>query len=176
MQAGFVDIEGVDDRLGGEQLQVGDVSELFGLQKIAAFGRMIGLDSSLRWNDNIGRNDMGEGSTGIEQFVHALQGFVCRPQLGIGLGFFFQLGQAALDGLQIGQNQLRVDDIDISPRVQVVFYMYNIGVLEGAHHMYDGVADPDVGQELVAESFALAGTGDQSGDIHERNRGGGNLA
>ena len=41
----------------------------------------------------------------------------------------------------------------------------HVVVLEAAHHVDDGVGLADVGQKLVAQAFALAGTGHQTGDI-----------
>ena len=37
--------------------------------------------------------------------------------------------------------------------------------------MHDGVGFADVGQELVAQAFALGGAGDQAGDVHELDDG-----
>ena len=48
--------------------------------------------------------------------------------------------------------------------------MVHVGVLEAAHHLHDGVDLADVGEELVAESLALARALDQTGDVHELDR------
>ena len=40
-------------------------------------------------------------------------------------------------------------------------------ILEAAHHVRDGVGLADVGEELVAQPFALGGAGDQAGDVDE---------
>jgi hypothetical protein len=40
-------------------------------------------------------------------------------------------------------------------------------VLETAHHVCDGLGLADVGEELVSETLALGGPGDETGDIDE---------
>ena len=45
--------------------------------------------------------------------------------------------------------------------------MNDVVVLEAAHDVRDGVALADVGEELVAEAFALARAGDETGDVDE---------
>ena len=49
--------------------------------------------------------------------------------------------------------------------------MGDVAVLEAAHDMGDGVAFADVGEELVAEAFALRGAAHQSGDVDESETG-----
>ena len=50
-------------------------------------------------------------------------------------------------------------------------HVLDVGVLEAADHVHDGVHLADVGEELVAEAFALAGALHQAGDVHELHRG-----
>ena len=50
--------------------------------------------------------------------------------------------------------------------------MHDIGVLEVANDLADGVAVADVGEELVPESLSLAGTLDEAGDVDELDRRG----
>ena len=50
-----------------------------------------------------------------------------------------------------------------------------ITVVKTANHVYDGICHPDIGQELVAQAFAPAGTLHQTGDVHEFDHGGGIL-
>jgi hypothetical protein len=45
--------------------------------------------------------------------------------------------------------------------------MGDVGILETAHHMGDGVDLADVGEELIAEAFALGGAANQAGDVDE---------
>ena len=43
----------------------------------------------------------------------------------------------------------------------------DVRVLEAAHDLHDGVHLADVGEELVAQSLALARALDQAGDVDE---------
>jgi hypothetical protein len=52
----------------------------------------------------------------------------------------------------------------------------DVVILEAAQHMRDGIDFADVGQELVAQPFALRCTAHQARDIDERNAGGDDLA
>ena len=49
-------------------------------------------------------------------------------------------------------------------------HVLDVGILEAAHHVNDRVDFADVGQELVAQPFALAGALDQAGDVQELDR------
>ena len=49
--------------------------------------------------------------------------------------------------------------------------MGDVGILEAAHHMRDGVDLADVGEELVAEAFALGGAAHEAGDVDEGQPG-----
>src|SRR5690625_3786715 len=50
--------------------------------------------------------------------------------------------------------------------------MDDIVIVEAAHHMRDGVGLANVGQELVAQAFALRRPGDKAGDVHKLHGGG----
>ena len=43
----------------------------------------------------------------------------------------------------------------------------DVVVDEAAHHVRDRIGLADVGEELVAQAFALRGAGDQAGDVDE---------
>ena len=45
--------------------------------------------------------------------------------------------------------------------------MHDAVVVEAAEHVYDGVALADVGEELVAQAFALAGSLHEAGNIDD---------
>ena len=53
--------------------------------------------------------------------------------------------------------------------------MDDVGVVEAADHVNDGVGGPDIGQELVAQPLALGGALHQTGDVHKLHHGGGGL-
>ena len=49
--------------------------------------------------------------------------------------------------------------------------MGDVAALEAAQHMDDGVDLADVGEELVAQAFALGGAAHQPGDVDEADPG-----
>jgi len=77
------------------------------------------------------------------------------------------LRQLLVDGLQVGQGEFGVDHLDVGDRVDPAGDVHDVLVLEAADDVGDRVALPDVGKELVAEPSALAGAGDQAGDVDE---------
>ena len=72
-----------------------------------------------------------------------------------------------LDRLQVGERELGVDDLDVGDRIDLARDVDDVGIVEAAHDVRDRVALADVREELVAQSFALARAGDQSGDVDE---------
>ena len=88
-----------------------------------------------------------------------------------GGGFFCALG----DGLDVGQDQLGVDDVDVPGGVHAAVHVDDVVVLKAAHHMHDGVHLADVAEKLVSQTLAPAGPLHQAGDVHEFQRGGGVL-
>ena len=83
------------------------------------------------------------------------------------LGLLAVLVGAALGGLQVGEDQLEVDDLDVADRVDAVLDMGDVGVVEAADDVEDGVHAADVPEELVAEAFALGRAADKAGDVDE---------
>ena len=83
----------------------------------------------------------------------------------------FELRQHVLDGLHVGEDQLGVDRVDVVGRIHLAVDMHDVVVLERAHDLADRVGLADVGQELVAQAFALGGALDDAGDVHEGHRG-----
>lgn len=83
------------------------------------------------------------------------------------------LRELALDGLEILELQLRVDDVLVGSGVYgCAALTHHIVVVEAADDVDDRVALTDVAEELVAEALALGGTLHQSGDIHDLTGGG----
>jgi hypothetical protein len=68
-------------------------------------------------------------------------------------GFLGQLGQAVLDRLQVGQDQLGVHRRDIALGIDPAVDVDHIVVVEDPDHLADGIALPDGGQELVAQAL-----------------------
>ena len=82
------------------------------------------------------------------------------------------LVDAALDGLEVTQLQLQVDDFLVAHGIYCSVNVGHVVVVEAAQHMDNGVSLTDIAQELVAQALATAGTLDQTGDIDDLDRGG----
>ena len=76
-----------------------------------------------------------------------------------------------LDGLEVPQGQLRVDDLHVGDGVHLAVDVDHVVVPKAAHHVADGVHLADVGEELVAESLPLARPPHEPGDVHELDGG-----
>ncbi len=76
-------------------------------------------------------------------------------------------GYAPLQTVEIGEHQLGLDGVGIFDRIDAALDMDHVLVLEAAEHIGDGIDLADMGEELVAEPFALRGAAHQPGDIDE---------
>ena len=72
-----------------------------------------------------------------------------------------------LHAFEVGQHQLGLDGFGVADRIDRAFDVRDVGVLEAAQNVNDRVHLADVGEELVAQAFALRGAAHQAGDIHE---------
>ena len=77
------------------------------------------------------------------------------------------LGYAALQHLQIREDELQVDGLYIAHRVNAPVHVHHIVIIEAPDHMDNGVALPDVGQELISQALTLGRALDQARNIHE---------
>ena len=68
--------------------------------------------------------------------------------------------------------QLCVDDFLVADGIDAAIDVYDAVVVEAAEHVDDGVALAYVGQELVAQPFALAGAFDEACNIDDVADGG----
>jgi hypothetical protein len=87
----------------------------------------------------------------------------------------FGLGRPFLHGLEIRENEFRVHHFDIADRIDRPKIMSDIFVLEATNGMRNGIHGPDVLQELVPQPFAFTGSPDETRNIEELKRRGGNL-
>ena len=72
---------------------------------------------------------------------------------------------------QIRQRQFRADGFNVGNRIDFARNVDDVVVVKAAHHVYDGIGFADVGEELVAQAFAFAGTGHQACDIDKFDNG-----
>jgi len=75
-------------------------------------------------------------------------------------------------GFEVGEEELGVDDVDVMERVDAAGDVDDLGVVEAADNVTDGVGGADVAEELIAKAFAFAGAFDEAGDVDELHRGG----
>ena len=139
------DVGGIDDGLGGQELEQTQQAR-FILMHRKRVGRLGGVEM---------RNEPFE-----------------QRQLGVRVLFpaplpLVRFLDALLHRVEIGQDQLGDDDLDVADRVNGAHRVGGVVVLKAADDVHDGVDLADVGQKLVAEALALAGTGDETGDIEE---------
>src|ERR1700730_14902126 len=78
--------------------------------------------------------------------------------------------ESFLKGHQVGQDQFRIDYLDVPNRIDRSAHMVDIPVLETANYLNDGIHLADVAEKLVAQTFTLTSTGHQSGDVDELDR------
>jgi hypothetical protein len=117
------------------------------------------------------------GAGGLASVEHAEE-LLQHGVLGLGFGIAacfggaLYLGVALLDGVEIGEEELGVDDVHVVEGVDSAGDVDDLGIVETADDMADGVGGADVAEELVAEAFALAGAFDETGDVDELHGGG----
>ena len=95
--------------------------------------------------------------------------------LGLGVAGFGRalgLGVALFYGVEVGEEEFGVDDVDVVEGVDAAGDVDDFGVVEAADDVGDGIGGTDVAEELVAEAFALGGAFDEAGDVDEFHGGG----
>ena len=100
--------------------------------------------------------------------------FVLFLLLGLGSPALFQLLHALLDLRDVREDELKVDDVRVVDRVDFARHVDHIRVLETSDHLDDGIALPDVGQELVSEPLSLGSALHKAGNViklHRRRHG-----
>src|SRR5215813_15503694 len=72
---------------------------------------------------------------------------------------------------EICQDQLCVDHLYVSPRIDAAADMMNIAVFETANDLHDRVHFADVTEKLIAQAFPMACACHEPGDVDKFNRG-----
>ena len=103
----------------------------------------------------------------VEPVPQALEDLRRVEELLVPLARFGVLVNPALHHLQVGHDQLQVDDGNIPGGVTAALHVDDVVVVKAAHHVDNGVGLPDVGQELVAQALPLGGPLHQAGDVHK---------
>jgi hypothetical protein len=144
--APFVDVADVEHRFVGQQVEIGHQLAVLLVQF-----------------DGAGAAALFEYGLVLEQQFDGALGILVAARRGLLLG----LRQPALDGFEVFELQLGVDDSFVAHGVYRAVHMGDVAVVEAAQHVNDGVALADVAQELVAESFTFAGALHQSGNVDD---------
>ena len=88
-----------------------------------------------------------------------------------GFGFLAFALQGFFHCFHIGQRQFGVDDLDVGQWIDLAGDVDDVAVFKAAHDVGDGVGFADVGEELVAQAFALGSAGNEAGDVDEFDDG-----
>ena len=115
------------------------------------------------------------GLAGIQRLVYALKELQLALVLLVRLDHFFRLVNAAVEHLNVGENQLKVDCLNVAGRVDGALDVNNVVVFEAAHHMNHRIHLADVGEKLVAEALALRRALHKTRNVHKLDRRRGEL-
>ncbi len=122
----------------------------------------------------------GEGAgEGIDGFPGLEVGGSSFEQAGFEEGVFVaafdvtaDFFEAFVDRVEVGEDEFSGYDVDIAGGVDTAVDVDDVGVVEAADDLEEGVDLTDVAEELVAEALALGGALNEAGDIDEFERGG----
>lgn len=73
--------------------------------------------------------------------------------------------ESLLNKLDILDAQLLADDVQITGGVDITLNVNNLGIIEAANHLEDGIDSANVGQERVTQTGTSGGTAGQTGNI-----------
>ncbi len=151
-EAGLVDVGDVELGLCGDEEEVAGVGFFF-VGEIDGAGGLAGFESLLEFRES--------GELGLDLVI------------GVGgLAELFYLGVALVDGVEVGEEELGVDDVDVVEGIDAAGDVDDLGVVEATDDVADGVGGADVAEELIAEAFAFGGSFDEAGDVDELHGGG----
>ena len=77
---------------------------------------------------------------------------------------------SALTGVEVGQRQLGIDNLDVVSRIHFVINVDDVVVFKAAYNVADRFGFTDVGQELVTQTFAFGRAFYQTGNVDEFHR------
>ncbi|MNZ98175.1 hypothetical protein D3C78_1174520 [compost metagenome] len=147
----FRDVTDVENRVRSQEVEALKDAQFFGIER-------------------------GEQGADRLAFVQKLQRSFHQRQLRqrflvLAGGALAGLFRAALKAFEIGEHQLGLDGFGIGHGVDAAFDVGDVIILEAAQNVNHGVHFTDIGEELVAEAFALRCTAYQAGDVDEGDAG-----
>ena len=142
----LLDVADVEHGLAGQQLRLVEPGDLLGIARPPQPRRL----------------------ARAQQLEHGREHAELRLRLLVALlRLLAEIGDAALEALEVGEHQLGLDGLGVGDRIDLALDMGDVAILEAAQHMDDRVDFADVGEELVAEPFALRRAAHQAGDVDE---------
>ena len=100
-------------------------------------------------------------------FESVIDFFICLCFFIACTDFFHIIGDTLVESFEVSDDELRIDDLDISLRVDRSTHMVDIGVVESSHYLEDSIDISDMRKEFVPKSFSLTRSLDESCDIYE---------
>ena len=85
----------------------------------------------------------------------------------IHLCLFSDLGNSSVQNLDIREDQLQVNRLNISCRINGTIHMDDVRILKTTHYMNNGIYFTDICKELVTKSFSFAGSFYKACNVHE---------
>ena len=98
----------------------------------------------------------------LEMCLELFQNVYVEQQLLVCLGRLARALQTAFQMLDVRKNELEIDGLDVARRIDRALDVNDVLVVEAADNVYDCVDLADMGQELVAQTLALACAADQN--------------
>ena len=105
-----------------------------------------------------------------QQLLYSAQLALLRRRRGVALRSLLGFGQPLLHGLQIGQQQLRVDDLHIVLRIHAARDVDHLRIGKAANDVQNRVRLPNMREELIAQALALARAFHDACDVHKLHR------
>ena len=111
--------------------------------------------------------------SGTIALIQPLLKTLCHVELGlkvlIALGLFLQLRKGTLNGSQVSEDELGLDDVNVLVRIDATLNVNDVGIFEVTNNLADSVSVANVCQELVAQALTLVCALDQASDVHKLN-------
>src|SRR3569833_363906 len=149
---------------GGRRLvDVADVERRFRREKLQLAEGLLFVGRALDETRRLAVAE--EGERAVDEIQRELALLVAA------LGFLLDAGAALLEAFEVGEHERGLDHLSVGDRINLVGDVDDVGILEAAQHVGDGVAFADVGEELVTEAFALACALHEAGDVDETHAG-----
>lgn len=109
--------------------------------------------------------DLSSGGLFFLELLH-LQGLTTTASL------LLEGIEGLLNKLDILDAQLLADDVQVTSRVDITLNVNDLGIIEAANHLEDGIDSANVRQERVTKTSTSRGTAGQTGNIIDGQVGG----